>query len=521
MAPYVNNILPAHGSELFLAFGLLTLLVVFAVIRRVVYCLFFHPLRGFPGPWYTACTSLPLGIAGLSQSEPAWLCGLVEKYGKDGTPVRVAPDMLLFYKGSQLREIYGDPACNTKGSIYQHEAIGPISIFTTTGAEDHRKLRKALGGAFWSLGTLKKSWEGKIDQLIVNWVENQRRHVESGKPIILSNKTSEFAADVMTMVLFTEPWGFVKNDRDERGMLQAWRDGTGLFGLAVRWRFMREVILSSRLLRHLILPKLSDDWGNGWLMAQGMREITTRQAAAGKEPLPSEPYKDALQHTIDARIDDEPLDDVKKLAHMTILIQAGADTTGTGLGATLSLILSHPRVLARVRQEMAEAEARGELSEPAVQYDETKRHLPYLCACIRESLRLQPPIPNLFSRLAPAPAGKAVGGVPVPAGTQMLSHAVVVQQDADTFGPAPGEFRPERWLESEERAVRMDACLFTFGMGARLCLGKELALMEMHKLVPEALRRFDFQLLEEGRYCACGGIAYLSPGLRVMLTARG
>ncbi len=44
--------------------------------------------------------------------------------------------------------------------------------------------------------------------------------------------------------------------------------------------------------------------------------------------------------------------------------------------------------------------------------------------------------------------------------------------------------------------------------------------MEMHKLVPEALRRFDFGVLDEGSYCACGGVAYLTPGLRVSLTAR-
>lgn len=333
-------------------------------------------------------------------------------------------------------------------------------------------------------------------------------------------RNREFAFDVLTMVLFTDPWGFVKNDRDQRGMIRAWREGTALFGLAQRWRFMRKVIFSSRLLRHFILPKVSDDWGNGWLMKQGAREIADRKQVLSQEPLPSKPFKDALQQTIDARIDGEPLDDIQKLAHMTVLIQAGADTTGTGLGATLSLILSHPRVLAKVREELASAEARGLLSQPVVQYDETKRHLTYTSACIRESLRLQPPLPNLFSRLAPAPTGKVVGGVPVPAGTQMLSHAVVVQRDVDVFGPAPAEFRPERWLESDERTVRMDAALFTFGMGPRMCIGRDLALMELHKLVPEVLRRFDFGVLDEGRYCACGGVAYLSPGLRVTLTAR-
>lgn len=333
--------------------------------------------------------------------------------------------------------------------------------------------------------------------------------------------SSEFAADVMTTVLFTQSWGFVKNDRDERGMLQAWRDGMGLFGLAVRWRFMREVILSSKL-KDYLLPKLSDEWGNGWLMAQGAREISDRHARLQQkekgETLPA--FNDVLQTAMDARIDDEPLNDTQRLAHMTLLIQAGADTTGTGLGATLRFILKYPAVLAQVRAELAAADARGALSSPVVQYDETKRHLPYLSACIRESLRLHPPIPNLFSRLVPS-AGKTIDGFPIPAGTQMLSHAVVVQQDADAFGPEPvDEFRPERWLESEERSARMEAVMFTFGMGPRVCLGKELALMEMHKLVPEVFRRFDVEVVEEGRYCACGGIAYLQPGLIARLTPR-
>lgn len=81
MAPYTEMALSTRGSELFLGCGVLAALAVTAAIWRVVYSLFFHPLRKFPGPWYTACSSLPLGIAGLSRSEPDWLCGLVEKYG--------------------------------------------------------------------------------------------------------------------------------------------------------------------------------------------------------------------------------------------------------------------------------------------------------------------------------------------------------------------------------------------------------------------------------------------------------
>lgn len=82
MALHMNEILPASGFGSVWGLLALTVLVgVAAAAWRVVYSLYFHPLKNFPGPWYTACTSLPLGIAGLSRSEPAWLNSLVEKYG--------------------------------------------------------------------------------------------------------------------------------------------------------------------------------------------------------------------------------------------------------------------------------------------------------------------------------------------------------------------------------------------------------------------------------------------------------
>lgn len=48
---------------------------------RIIYCLCWHPLRHFPGPWYAACSSLPLGLASIASVEPDWLMSLVRKYG--------------------------------------------------------------------------------------------------------------------------------------------------------------------------------------------------------------------------------------------------------------------------------------------------------------------------------------------------------------------------------------------------------------------------------------------------------
>lgn len=110
----------------------------------------------------------------------------------------------------------------------------------------------------------------------------------------------------------------------------------------------------------------------------------------------------------------------------------------------------------------------------------------------------------------------------------MTSYAYCVQRDHELYGDDAETFRPERWLESEERAFELEAKQFTFGMGPRVCLGKDVAVMEMYKLLPEVssvfvswfpglrgvltlrqiVRRFDIELLEPGRYVVDGGVAY-------------
>lgn len=46
--------------------------------------------------------------------------------------------------------------------------------------------------------------------------------------------------------------------------------------------------------------------------------------------------------------------------------------------------------------------------------------------------------------------------------------------------------------EGEEKRIKeMGATLLHFGMGARTCIGKNISLLEVYKLVPTFLRRFE------------------------------
>lgn len=91
------------------------------------------------------------------------------------------------------------------------------------------------------------------------------------------------------MVSFTEPWGFVKNSRDERQILTNWRQGLDFFGFVGRFRFFREVIMKIPGLNLWLLPAMSNDSGMGWLMSQANKQVTEREAQLGNGIYPEEP----------------------------------------------------------------------------------------------------------------------------------------------------------------------------------------------------------------------------------------
>ena len=45
----------------------------------------------------------------------------------------------------------------------------------------------------------------------------------------------------------------------------------------------------------------------------------------------------------------------------------------------------------------------------------------------------------------------------------------------------------------------MDKAMITFGAGNRTCVGKNISLMEMQKVVPQLLRYFEFRLVDQER----------------------
>lgn len=80
------------------------------------------------------------------------------------------------------------------------------------------------------------------------------------------------------------------------------------------------------------------------------------------------------------------------------MLNAGSETTGIALTNCLYLLISNPHCLEKLRSEVDAAFADADDILPAF---EKVRYLPYLKACIDESLRLHPPSATTTLRITP------------------------------------------------------------------------------------------------------------------------
>jgi sterol 14-demethylase len=163
---------------------------------------------------------------------------------------------------------------------------------------------------------------------------------------------------------------------------------------------------------------------------------------------------------------------------------AGHHTTSGTAAWTLIELLGHPEWMAKVVDELDTLYADGS----SVSF-QALREIPYLDACVKETLRLHPP---LILLLRVAQEDLEVGGFSIRKGQLVGATPAVSNRLGEVF-PEPEEFRPERYLEPRFEDTSNPWTWIPFGAGKHRCVGAAFAQMQLKAIFSVLLRRFSFE----------------------------
>ncbi|OBR08871.1 Cytochrome P450 ClCP1 [Colletotrichum higginsianum IMI 349063] len=446
----------------------------------IIYNLFFHPLRHYPGPLLMRATRWGYCYKLINGTLPFDLLELHKKYGD---VVRIAPDELAFWNARAWKEIMGHrtqgaPEFKKFARFYRPVPDQATNIINSEGSE-HSRLRRQMAHGFSDRGLREQQ------PLIMKYVDLfiQRLHENSTKtdPIDIMAWYNFTTFDIIGDLAFGEPFDCLENSEYHpwvKNIFESARLGS-ILQTANHFQPLRKLITKA-------------------LATKSLQEARERNMGRAKEK---------LQRRMDVGKDGGRPDLIEGLlkkkeelglsfdelaSNSNILIIAGSETTATLLTGLTYHLLCNPQCLAKLTNEVRSSFQKEEDIDML-----SVGRLTYMLACIEEALRVYPPVPLGLPRVAP-PGGATVSGKFVPENTIVAIHQWSVNHNEQNF-KRPFEFHPERFLGDEEFSTDNKEALQPFHVGPRNCVGRNLSYSEMKLILARLIWNFDMELAAESR----------------------
>jgi len=167
-------------------------------------------------------------------------------------------------------------------------------------------------------------------------------------------------------------------------------------------------------------------------------------------------------------------------------IVAGSETTATTLSGTAYFLLKDPECLSKLQHEI-----RSTFNSMEEITGDSTSSLQYLHAVVEESLRMFSAVAFGLPRISP---GATVDGHYVPRGTIVSTDPWSTSHDPRYWQDSTS-FRPERWV-GEGFGDRKEASQ-PFSSGPRVCIGINLAYLEMRIILAKMAWAYDWELVDK------------------------
>ncbi|KAK7743643.1 hypothetical protein SLS62_010546 [Diatrype stigma] len=514
----------------------------------IVYNLWLHPLRKFPGPVLQRASTLPWAIRHGFGNQAFHTQRLHERYGP---VVRLGPNHLSFTDPRAWREIMfavgcqyghrvGDEAkaagntgsgssSSTGGSempkaatfVKNIRAI-PTSIINAD-RDEHSRFRRALSHGFSDAAMRQQ------EPLIARYVdlllrrlheicsknddddnssssddgkkgegEGKKTKTKTKTPLNIEAWYNYATFDIVGELVFGHPFGCL-----ERSDYHPWI--AFIFGSvrAGAWTVALSYVGLGEVVQWV--------WSLGGLLAfaemnRYIHEMLESRLRRGEEGGAGGARDDLFEGLVRRR-EEWNLSFEKLGSNAFILVLAGSETTATTLSGATYLLLTHPAALAALAREVRSAFASaaditlGAVSGSGGGGGGGGAKLPYMLAALNEALRLYPPVTSGLVRVVPA-GGELIAGHYVPGGTFVEVQHWSINHSEDNWED-PWAFKPERFLagdaaEAAKSGNRLEA-LQPFNVGPRNCIGRNLAYAEMRLILARIVYDFDLELADDSK----------------------
>ncbi|GAB7350733.1 hypothetical protein MBLNU459_g1284t1 [Dothideomycetes sp. NU459] len=477
--------------------------IIYVIIDR----LYFSPYAKYPGPklagatyWYEFYYNCIKGSGGQYFKQ---INHLHDRYGP---VVRIAPEE-VHIKDSSFYETFFLHNKLDKGPLYAVGGI-PGSGFNTIDHDVHRKRRGALAPFFTR--THIESQVHVVQQKVLNLCAKLEKSADRAledpsKAVIRVDHSFEAVTmDAVHEIAYGKPSNMLNDMKRSREL----SDGLQTASKVTHWLHMLPFVYDTMSTIMGLLPAWISAIIESRMSSLAIFDLPIFAQVQAQEDL--KVYEQSKQVDKDQKVQpnvhlqilnsDLPSGDLTEerlVAEGIGIVMAGFTTTARALTVGTVHLFLNPGILARLRDELATVMPPPPASDwtPSdLPSWEELEGLPYLSAVVKECIRMSWGAIFRLQRTAKTPITYDTPSATYvfPPGTNVSFSNPDVLMDPAHF-PAPGRFRPERWIEGGKALERY---FVAFGRGARMCIGMWLALAEMYIVLSTVLTRFDLELVD-------------------------
>ncbi|GAW24067.1 hypothetical protein ANO14919_136470 [Xylariales sp. No.14919] len=456
------------------------------LVCLVFYRLYLSPLSKFPGPklaaaskWYEFYYDVILRGQFTFQIQ--------RMHKKYGPIVRINPFELHVEDSSYWDELYTGHK-EYERYEWMSGRFGANTTTSSTVRSDLHAIRRAPLNPMFSKRSITK-FEPVIKQKVELLSKRIASYTESGKTFALNNAFNAFSGDVIASYCFGFCWDQLDSLDFKDNFHSAYEAVRKFAHLGLQFPSMFIVLgLSPSWVIKSVTPNIYKMFALQKDLKSKITNIINGTDDAAQERDHPTIFSELLESDLPVR--EKTLG--RLAAEAQQLIGAGLETVAWALTTTVFHLANNPSTLKKLQAELREA-----IPDAAAIPDSLYlERLPYLTGCVREGVRMSTGVSVRLPRVSRDKPMKYRDWV-IPAGTPVSMTTLDVLYDTEIFRN-PRDFVPERWLDNPKTSEgdHLTRYFVPFGKGPRMCIGVNLAYVELYRVLATLFRRFEFQLCD-------------------------